>query len=444
MAAGTITNPARFVVAAFAAVISIGTLLLMMPWSTTGPGGASLLDAAFTTTSAVCVTGLTVVDTATHWTRWGQLTIMLLIQVGGFGIMTMSSLFALLVSRRLGLRQRMIAQAETNAIDLGEVKRVLISVAAFTALFELSATAVLSWRFWQRDNLGAGDALYYGLFHAVSAFNNAGFALFSDNLVSFATDWWLIGTIGMTVIFGGIGFPVMLELRTLWRKPSRWSLHTKITIGTTLLLLTVGTVLILASEWANGDTIGQMAVHDKVLTSWFHSVSPRTAGFNSIDYGVVNPNTLLVTDALMLIGAGSASTAGGIKVTTFALLGFIVWAELRGDPDVNAFGRRIPTSTQRQALAIALLSIGAVMTATFALATLSQVGISAALFESLSAFGTVGLTTGITPNLPGASQVVLIVLMFLGRVGPTTLFAAFILREHTRAFRYAEERPIIG
>jgi trk system potassium uptake protein len=437
-------SPSRVVVLAFGSAILVGTVLLMLPIATesgqiTNPG-----EALFTATSAVCVTGLTVVDTPSHWSTFGEVVIMALFQIGGFGIMTLSSLVALALSRRLGLRQRLLAQTERNTMDPGEVRRVLIGVASFTLIFEGIAAVVLTWRFAVDGDVSLGRAAYLGVFHSISAFNNAGFALFSDSLMGFVTDWWLIVTIGLAVIFGGIGFPVWLDLRENLTRAHRWSLHTKLTVGTTVVLLIVGTVLLAATEWSNPTTLGALDAPDKVLASWFQAVMPRTAGFNSLDYTTMRESSWLVTDALMLIGGGSASTAGGVKVTTFALLGFVIWSEVRGDPDVNAFGRRIPNPAQRQAVALVLLAVGAVITATFALVLLADVALGPALFEALSAFSTVGLSTGITMSLGTPAQMVLVVLMFLGRVGPITLFAALVLRERGRLFRYPEERPIIG
>ena len=437
-------SPARMVVIAFGAAIVVGTALLMLPVATESGSVTNPGEALFTATSAVCVTGLVVVDTPTHWSAFGEVVIMVLFQLGGFGIMTLSSLVALTLSRRLGLRQRLFAQAETGTMDPGDIRRVLIGVAAFTLLFESVATVVLSWRFYVDGDVGFGRAVYLGVFHAISAFNNAGFSLFSDNLIGFATDWWLIVTIGLAIIAGGIGFPVWLDLRDHPTRPHRWSLHTKLTVGTTVVLLVAGTLLLSATEWSNPATIGPLDGPDKFLVGWFQAVVPRTAGFNSLDYGVMRESSWLVTDALMLIGGGSASTAGGIKVTTFALLGFVIWSEVRGDPDVNAFGRRVPDSAQRQAVTLVLLAVGAVITATFALVLLADVTIGPALFEALSAFGTVGLSTGITDDLGSPAQLVLVALMFLGRVGPITLFAALVLRERGRLYRLPHERPIIG
>lgn len=437
-------HPAQLVVLAFAAAILIGAALLMLPFATQGPGGASFLTAAFTSTSAICVTGLIVVDTPTYWTHFGQVVILGLIQIGGFGIMTLASILALTVARRLGLRGRLLAQAETGALGLGEIRRVLLGVAFFTLLFEALAAFVIALRLGISYDYSFGSAVYRGIFHAVSAFNNAGFALWSDSLVGFVTDGWICVTVGFSVIAGGLGFPVWLELRREPRRPGRWSLHTKLTLAVTGLLLFVGFVAVLGFEWENAGTLGGLDGGGKLLASFFQGVTPRTAGFNSLDYGSMEDETLLVTDLLMFIGAGSASTGGGIKVTTLALLALMVWAEIRSEPEVNAFGRRIPAHAQRQALAVTLIALGAVGLATLVLVAVSPGTLSQSVFEATSAFGTVGLSTGITADLPHAGKIALIVLMFLGRIGPHTLGVALALRERERRFRYAEERPIIG
>lgn len=437
-------SPSRVVVLAFGAAVLVGTAALMLPVSTesgqvTNPG-----EALFTATSAVCVTGLAVVDTATHWSTFGEVVIMVLVQVGGFGIMTLSSLVALFLSRRLGLRQRLRAQAESGTIAPGEVRRVVVGVAAVTAVFESVAAVILAWRFFVDTDVSLGRAAYLGLFHSVTAFNNAGFALFSDNLMGFVTDWWINVVVALAVIAGGIGMPVWFDLKRAWRRPRAWSLHSKLTVGTTAVLIVAGTALILACEWGNPSTLGGLSTPDKFLAGFFQGVSPRTAGFNTLDYGLMRESSWLVTDALMLIGGGSASTAGGIKVTTFALLAFVIWAEVRGEPDVDAFGRRIPNAAQRQAVSLVLLAVGAVITATFALMLLADLDLGPAMFEAISAFGTVGLTTGVTSSLGTPAQMILVGLMFLGRVGPITLFAALVLRERGRLYRFPHERPIIG
>jgi potassium uptake TrkH family protein len=437
-------NPAQLVASLFALAILIGAGLLMLPVATAGPGSASFLTAAFTSTSAVCVTGLIVVDTATYWSHFGQAVIMVLVQIGGFGIITLGSLLAILVVRRLGLRGRLITRAETGAVGLGDVRRIVRNVAGFTLLFELLAAVVIGLRLGLAYDYSAGSAAWRGLFHAVTSFNNAGFALWSDNLVQFVTDGWISMAICLAIIAGGLGFPVWIELRRELRRPAHWSLHTKLTLLVTFILLAVGFVAVLAFEWTNAKTLGPLDVPGKLLASFFQGVQPRTAGFNSLDYGAMHEETLLVSDALMFIGTGSASTGGGIKVTTIALLVLMIWAEIRGEPEVNVFGRRIPSTTQRQALSIALLALGAVAVCVLVLVSISPYSLSDTLFESLSAFGTVGLSTGITAGLPAAGKVMLVLLMFFGRIGPLTFGTALALRERERRIRYAEARPIIG
>lgn len=437
-------HPAQFVVAGFAVTIAVGTGLLLLPSAVDGPGSAPLLTAVFTATSATCVTGLVVVDTPVYWSGFGEVVILVLIQLGGFGIMTVGSLVGLLLSRRIGLRQRMTAQAERNALDLGGVREVLLRVAAFSVAFEAVAAVLITLRLWTAYGEPFGTAAYHGVFHAVSAFNNAGFSLYSDNLIRFVSDPFVSLTVAVAVIAGGIGFPVLNEVRQNHRKPGRWSLHTKLTLVTTAALIVVGTLAFVAFEWTNPDTIGDLGFADSLLASFFQGIQPRTAGFNSIDTSALNDSTLLVSSGLMLIGAGSASTGGGIKVTTFALLAFVIWSEMRGDQEVTLFGRRAPSEAQRQALSVALLGLGAGVVGTFLLLSIADVGMGRSLYEAFSAFGTVGLSTGVTPFLPDIGKIVLIALMFLGRVGPVTLFAALVLRQRQRLYRFPEERPIIG
>ena len=437
-------NPSKAVVLGFAGAILVGSLLLMLPISAEGPGGSSFRVALFTSTSAICVTGLAVVDTATYFTPFGQGVIVVLIQVGGLGIMTGASLLFLAVSRRIGLRNRMIAQTERNALNLGDLRRVLIGVVTFSFLAEAVFALILAIRFWTEPGVGLGTALWRGVFHAISAFNNAGFSLFSNNLVGYVTDPTVTLAVALAVIVGGIGFPVWLDVRRRQKAPRRWSLHTKITLVTTAGLIVGGWIVLTALEWSNDGTLGPLSAPGKFLAGFFASVVPRTAGFNTIDYGHMHPEGLLITDMLMFVGGGSGSTAGGIKVTTFALLAMMAIAEVRGRRDVNAFRRRVPGSAQRQALTIAFAGVNAIVLGALALMVTSSFGFSETLFEAISAFATVGLSTGITPHLSGAGDGILIGLMYLGRVGPLTLAVALVLREHDPRFRYPEERPLVG
>ena len=422
----------------------MGTLVLMLPISAEGPGGSSFRVAVFTATSAICVTGLVVVDTATYFTPFGQGVIVVLIQIGGLGIMTGASLLFLAVSRRIGLRGRMIAQTERNALNLGDLRRVLIGVVTFSVLAEAVFALILATRFWTEAGVGFGTGLWRGVFHSVSAFNNAGFSIFSNNLVGYVTDPTVTLTAAVAIIAGGLGFPVWLDVRRRRKTPRRWSLHTKITLVTTAGLIVGGWIILTALEWSNDGTLGPLSAPGKLLAGFFASVVPRTAGFNTIDYGHMHPEGLLITDMLMFVGGGSGSTAGGIKVTTFALLAMMAIAEVRGRRDVNAFRRRIPNTAQRQALTIAFAGVNAVVLGALALMVTSSFGFSETLFEAISAFATVGLSTGITPHLSGVGDAILIGLMYLGRVGPLTLAVALVLREHDPRFRYPEERPLVG
>lgn len=444
-----LAHPARTVVLAFAGVVVLGTVLLMLPLAAQDGGAPSVLTALFTSTSAVCVTGLAVVDTGTYWSGFGEGVILALIQVGGFGIMTMASLLALLVSGRLRLRMQLTAQAETKSLGIGDVRRVLLGVAGTTLMVELAVGAFLALRFRFGYGSGFGEAAYLGFFHAVSAFNNAGFGLHADSLTRYAQDPWVTLPIAIAVILGGIGFPVLLEMlrhrnraRTSGRK--NWTLHTRLTVITTVVLLVVGTVLTGLMEWTNPATLGAHDVRGKFLNSFFHSAMSRTAGFNSLDIGAMHASTLLMTCMLMFIGGGSAGTAGGIKVTTFAVLAAAILAEVRGEPNSVVLGRRLAPHVLRQALTVALLGVGLVMSATLALLSVSRASFEAVLFEVVSAFATVGLSTGITADLPAVGQLILVVLMFIGRIGPITLVSALALRERTRRYELPEERPVIG
>ncbi len=442
-------HPARTVVLAFATAVAVGTVLLALPAAAEDGGGTGVLTALFTSTSAVCVTGLAVVDTGTYWSGFGEGVILALIQVGGFGIMAMASLLALLVSGRLRLRMQLTAQAETKSLGIGDVRRVLLGVAGTTLMVELAVGAFLALRFRFAYGDGIGEAVYLGYFHAVSAFNNAGFGPHADNLTRYAQDPWVTLPIALAVILGGIGFPVLLEMlrhrnraRTTGRK--NWTLHTKLTVITSVLLLLVGTVLTGLMEWTNPNTLGPFDVGTKLLNSFFHSAVSRTAGFNSLDIGAMQASTLLMTCMLMFIGGGSAGTAGGIKVTTFAVLAAAILAEVRGEPNSVVLGRRLAPHVLRQALTVALLGVGLVMAATLALLSLSKAPFEAVLFEAVSAFATVGLSTGLTAELPAVGQLILVVLMFIGRIGPITLVSALALRERTRRYELPEERPVIG
>ncbi len=474
-------NPARVVLTGFALAVVVGTLLLMLPSATTAEGSAPFMVAVFTTVSAVCVTGLVTVDTATYWTPMGQAVILGLIQVGGLGVMTLATLLALLVRGRIRMRERLAAQAETHALNPGDVRAVLVRVLLTSLAIEAVIALALTARFRAAYDESLHVALWHGVFHSVSAFNNAGFALWSGNLVPAVADLYLIGPITAGVVLGGLGFPVVAEImrhgrglrqRIAGRRAAggyglleqeadgaapgslsartsmahlRWSTHARLTMVGTVALLAIGTVTFLVFEWRNAGTLGPLAPWHKVLAAWANGgVFPRTAGFNSIDYGLIRPETEAITTVLMFIGGGSAGTAGGIKVTTFLLLAYVIRAEVQGREHVVIGGRRIPQSTWRQALTVALLGVGLVVTATIGILILTRFSFDQVLFEVVSAFSTVGLSLGITSQMPPGAQVILMFMMFLGRVGPITAASALALRTRRDLVRHPEERPIVG
>lgn len=436
-------HPIQLVVAGFLAVVALGTLLLWLPVSTRTGAPSDLHTAFFTATSATCVTGLTLVDTATHWSPFGQAVVLVLMQVGGLGLMTFASLLALVTIGQLGLHSRMLAQIEAKWLDGPTIRRFGLGILKFSLVVEALVWAALSLRFWAGYDEPAGRAVYLGLFHAVSAFNNAGFTLWDDSLAGFGRDPLVLLPVAFAFVAGGIGYPVVLEARRSLR-PRAWSLHTRLTVVTTGVLLVLGPVVLLLTELRPGGTLATADWATRLLSGWFTGVAPRTAGFAAIDYSRADPATLMATDLLMAVGGGSAGTAGGIKVTTLAVLALAVISELRGDPDVRAFRRRVVPSTVRQALAVVALGGVIVSAATFVLLELTAFELDQVLFEVVSAFGTVGLTTGLTRELPVAGQLLLTVLMIIGRLGPITVATALALRGRRRLFRYAEARPIVG
>lgn len=437
-------SPVRVIFLAFTAAVWIGIGLLCLPIAKRGPGGASFLEAVFTATSAICVTGLITVDTATYWTPFGQTVIIALIQVGGFGVMTLATVIGLTVLGRLSLRSRLTAAAEVKSEALDGVGHVVRRVVLTSLLIEAVVAACLTARFYWGYGYDLPRALWHGGFHAVSAFNNAGFSLHTTNMVGFVTDPFICLPIMAAIVLGGLGFPVLQQLRRHLRERDRWNMNTRIVLVVTAVLLLVGTVYITALEWGNPATLGPLAWDEKLLAGAFQSVQTRTAGFNSVDIGGMYGATLFGMDVLMFIGGGPAGTAGGIKVTTFAVLWFIVWTEIRGEVAVNVFGKRLSRAVHRQAIAVAMLAMGLVVTATIIISVASRLALDDVLFEVISAFGTVGLSTGITPTLGTESQLVLCFLMYAGRLGPITLASALAFRRRRRLYELPKERPIIG
>jgi potassium uptake TrkH family protein len=437
-------NPLRILPFAFGGIIAVGTLLLLVPFSTAEGKSTGFLEALFTATSAVCVTGLTLVDTATHWSGFGQVVIFGLIQLGGLGIVTVVSVALVIVSDRIGLTHARALAAEVGTDTYSSMGRLVRNIVITTLLFEALFALVLAVRFFVGYDYDVVTSLTHGAFHSVSAWNNAGFALYSDNLVQFVDDWYIGLVVSFAVILGGLGFPVLRSLavhRLSWRA---WSLHTKLMISTTGVLLVLGTVSFLALEWSNDKTLGSLPEASRVNAAFFHSVQTRTAGFNTVDNAALTEESLVVSILLMFIGGGSGSTAGGIKVTTFALLAFVIWAEFRGDRDVNVFRRRIPESVQRQALTVSLVGVGILTVSTLALMVVGDATLVKAAFEAISALSTVGLSTGVAAEEGALGEMLLIVLMFVGRIGPISLAAAITLRHRPNMFRYPTDQPLIG
>jgi trk system potassium uptake protein len=440
---GLTRHPSRLVAIGFALAIAAGTALLLLPVASEEPGGAPVSTALFTATSAVTVTGLTVVDTGGYWSGFGEGVLILLMQIGGIGIMTMASLLGLLVARRLGLRSRMLVQAETRAVDLGTVRSLLAGVLVLSVTLELFAWVAVSLRLYFGYGESIGTAVYHGLFHAVSAFNSGGFALYPDNLTRYAEDVWVLMPLALAFLLGALGYPVLLELRRE-RRPRWWSVHTKLTLIMFGFIAVIGPAIVLLGEQANPQTLGGLGTQGQVIAAVFSGLSAGSAGFNVIDFAHADSATMFGTDVLMFVGGGSGGTAGGIKVTTVAVLTLAVLAEIRGDDDVEVFGRRLATPTVRQALTVTMISIVVVALSSFWLLRFTAGDLDHALFEVVSAFSNSGLSTGITPTLPDSARYLLVVLMYVGRVGPLTAATALALRTSRRLYRYPETRPLVG
>jgi trk system potassium uptake protein TrkH len=439
-----VQHPARIVPLAFLITILIGTALLMLPASRVDAVAAPWIVALFTSVSAVCVTGLVTVDTGTYWSSFGQWVIMALFQIGGFGMMTAATLLGLLVNRSFRLRARLTAQAETHTLGIGDVTSVAKLVLFVTLIVEVIVALALTVRLGTAYDLPWAEAGWSGLFHAISAFNNAGFSIHADGLIRYASDGFILTPIMLAIVIGGLGFPVLQDLRNKCRDPRHWSVHTKLTLVGTAVLLLSGTILLLGFEWSNPRTFGPMPTEDRLLSAIFASVSARTAGFNSIDIGGLTHESLGLHYFLMFIGGGSAGTAGGVKVGTAMILVMLVIAEIRGRMDTEAFGRRISHSAQRQAITVLVLGSAVVVLGTVFILHTTEIATDRVIFEVISAFATVGLSTGITAELPESAQLMLVLLMYIGRVGTITLAASLALGEHRMPFRYSEEHPVVG
>ena len=437
-------HPARVVALVFLLAILLGSILLMLPIAHTEGSAVPWVTAWFTAVSAVCVTGLVVVDTGTYWSPFGQAVILLLFQLGGFGMMTVATLLGLMVNRSFRLRTKMVAQFESRSLGLGDIASVARLVLVVTLAMELLITLLLTLRLHLSYDLPWAEAAWSGLFHAVSAFNNAGFSIHPDSLMRYASDALILLPVMTAIVIGGIGFPVLHDLRNRWRDPRHWSLHSKLTLAGTAILLLGGFFSLLLFEWSNAATLGPMPVADKVLSAAFASVSARTAGFNSIDIAALTHESWALHYFLMFVGGGSAGTAGGVKVGTVAILVLLVIAEIRGHSDSEAFGRRVGASAQRRAITVLVLGSAMIVLGSLVILRETDFPTDQVIFEVISAFGTVGLSTGITADLPESSQLMLTLLMYVGRVGTITLAASLALGEHRMPYRYPEEHPIVG
>jgi trk system potassium uptake protein TrkH len=431
-----------------------GTVLLSLPVAQAGEP-VSLLDALFTSTSAVCVTGLTVVDTGTRFSPFGQAVVLALIQVGGLGLMTFAVFVGVLLGRKVAFTDRMVIQDSMHHTPKAGVRRLVRYVLTFTLAVEAAGAAFLWLRF--RGQFPPGEAVWQSVFHSVSAFCNAGFGLLPDNLARYRGDLLVNLAITGLIVVGGLGFLVNMELwdgtraRLRGRRAPLLSLHAKLALLVTAALLAVGTAGFLLLERDN--VLRGLPLGERLLASWFQSVTPRTAGFNTIDYGQVGSDTLFFTIFLMFVGASPGSTGGGIKTTTFGLLVALVIARWRGRGRAAVFRRTIPHAVMDRALLVALLAWAFVSLAIGLLVFTETRGtpfaaaeprFAALMFEAVSAFGTVGLSTGITPSLGAGSKLVLVALMFAGRVGPLTLVLAVGPRQERGRFRYAEENVMVG
>ncbi len=438
-------QPAVILVLGFAALIAFGTVVLMLPISSASGTWTSVVDALFTATSAVCVTGLVVLDTGTYWSPFGHAFLLALIQVGGFGFMTGSTLLLfLIVGRRTGLRDRILVQASTGTRELGSVAALVKRVAQFTLVAEGVGAVLLTIAF-----LGHGrdaiESVWFGIFHSISAFNNAGFDLFGnfDSLTAFTGDALLLPTIGVLILLGGLGFAIVGDVAGK-RRWTRLAVETKIVLLTTLAILVLGSISFGLLEWENPATLGALPEIQRPLNALFETTTLRTAGFSSLHTGSLREPTLFIVMAMMFIGGASGSTAGGIKVNTFSILFVAILSTARGLPSAEAFGRRIPHILIYRALSVALLSIAAVFLVAFGLELTVKAGFAQILFEAISAVGTVGASTGITPDLTELAKLLIAPAMFVGRLGPLTLVLALAARARPVSHRPAVETMRIG
>nr|WP_282580018.1 TrkH family potassium uptake protein [Paenibacillus odorifer] len=436
-------SPPQILVLGFASIILIGALLLMLPISSTSGNSVEFIDALFTSTSATCVTGLVVLDTGTSFTIFGKTVIMILIQIGGLGFMTMATLFSLVLKRKISLRDRLILQEAMNQGSMEGIVRLIRRVLIYSLVIEGCAAVLLSIR-WAFD-MPLGKAIYYSIFHAVSMFNNAGFDIFGDfrSLTDYVYDPLVNIIVMFLIVSGGIGFIVMSDL-VEFRVTRRLSLHSKVVLSTSTGLILIGALVIFIFEFTNTRTLGSLNFGGKILSAFFQSVSPRTAGANTVDIAGLRQATQFFIVILMFIGASPGSTGGGIKTTTFTMMIGAVIAMLRGREDVVLFRYRLAQERIYKALTITLLALLLIASVSMILSTTEDSNFLAILFETTSAFATVGLTMGLTPELSAIGKILLCLTMFAGRLGPLTLAYALGPKQGKPLYKYPEGKIIIG
>jgi len=430
----------------FAAIIAIGAVLLMLPISSQTHTWTSFPNALFMATSATCVTGLSVVECGTYFSPFGQAVLVVLMQVGGFGFMTSATLLLLAFGRSVGLREKLLVGESLGVERLGGLVSLLMSIALFTLICEGFGAVMLYIRFSQ-DFSSPATALWQSIFHSVSAFNNCGLDIVGGgNLVRYRDDPLVVLTIAALIILGGLSFLVVWDV-VKKRSFRKLTLDSKMVVAVTATLLILGTVVLLAMEYSNPDTLGPMKPAGKVLSAFFQAVTPRTAGFNVVSIPMMTAYSLFFTIMLMFIGGASGSTAGGVKVNTFGVLLSTVWSSLRGKEHAEAFGRELRPQQIHRALAVAMLALGLVGIVALVLSITENdkpFQFIDVLFETVSAFGTVGLSTGITPALTLAGKLIIIATMFAGRLGPLTLALSLVQGQRTTEYRYPQDQVRIG
>ncbi|WP_370516184.1 MULTISPECIES: TrkH family potassium uptake protein [unclassified Frigoribacterium] len=449
-------SPARFAILIFTGLIVVFTLLFSLPIASADRTITPLADSVFTAVSVICVTGLATVDMATHWSLFGHVVIFVGVQIGAIGVLTLASIMGLVVSRKLGLRARLMAAGDQNplrvhagpvpegqAVRLGEIGGLLTTVALSSFVIQL-VIAVLMIPRMLIDGIPVGDAVLDSFYYSAMAFTNTGFTPNAEGLAAFENDYWFLSLIMVGVFLGSIGFPVIYALARNPRNPRRWSVHVKLTLLTTAILIVFGMVLYIVLEFDNPKTFGGIEAGPTVFQSLFLSMMTRSGGFSTIQISDLNGSSLLVTDMLMFIGGGSASTAGGIKVTTLAVLFLAAFAEARGQRSMEAFGRRIPSDVLRLAVSVVLWGATIVAVSSILIMHITKEPLDHVLFESISAFATSGLSTGLTDRLPDSAKYILAVTMWMGRVGTVTLSVALAASQRRQLFTRAEERPIVG